>query len=169
MFERYNDRARRVIRLADAEARSMRHDAVGTEHLLVALIAEGEGVAFAALDALGVTLDAAREVVFRHHPDGNDAVAGHLPLTPHLKKVLELALREALNLSMNFIGTEHLLLGLVRDWAATGTGMLPALGISPEDARDKVLELLRGYARQERASLASCPAAGRGELAILGG
>lgn len=159
MFERYTDRARRVIVLADQEARNLHHGYVGTEHLLAGFLAEGEAVAFRALDALGVTLAMAREAVEKRSPAGDASPSAHLAFTPRLKKVLELGLREALLLGNNYIGTEHLLLGLVRDGECDGAMALADCGITEgdrgflSDVREKVLKLLGVYegARAETA------------------
>lgn len=156
LFDRYADRARRAVFLADQAAIGLGHEAVGTGHLLLGLIGEGGGVAFTALDALGVTTDAAKEAVLRRHP-GEDADPGRpRPFTPRLKKVMEFALREALLLGNNFIGTEHLLLGLIREGSDIGALALADCGVPDEDrgfsdvVRAKVLELLHGYAEAER-------------------
>ena len=145
MFERYTDRARRSVVLARTEAEIMHHPEVGTGHLLLGLMAEGGGVAWQALSALGLDLDDARTRVARM-PAAAGLLPPNPPFTSRCGKVLELALREALGLGCNYIGTEHLLLGLVREGQGTGASVLVALGVNPEDARSKVLELLHGYA-----------------------
>lgn len=151
MFERYTDRARRVVMLADKEARAMHHGYVGTEHLLIGFLAEGEAVAFKALDALGVTEEMAREAVLKLMPAGDVTPSGHLEFVPRLKKTLELGLREGLMLGCNYVGTEHLLLGMIRDEESIGSLALANCGIGEgdrgflSDVREKVLELLRGY------------------------
>jgi ATP-dependent Clp protease ATP-binding subunit ClpA len=156
MFERYTDRAKRAVELAQEGAADLGHDAVGTEHLLLGLIGEGGGVAFKALSELGVTTEAANEAVRRRHQAGDARPSGGLPYTPRLKKTLELALREAILLGHNFIATEHLLLGLAREGADTGAAALADCGIAHgdkgflADVRAKVLELLRGYAEAEK-------------------
>ena len=114
MFERFTDRARRVVVLAQEEARIINHNYIGTEHLLLGLIHEGEGVAAKAMERLGVSIDVVRERVVQIIGQGGAAPTGHIPFTPRAKKVLELSLREALQLGHNYIGTEHLLLGLIR-------------------------------------------------------
>jgi ATP-dependent Clp protease ATP-binding subunit ClpC len=119
MFERFTDRARRVVVLAQEEARMLNHNYIGTEHILLGLIHEGEGVAAKALESLGISLDAVREQVQEIIGQGQQAPSGHIPFTPRAKKVLELSLREALQLKHNYIGTEHILLGLLRE----GEGM----------------------------------------------
>ena len=153
MFDRYTDRARRVVALADQEAGLMMHDSVDTGHLLLGLLREGEAVAFRALDALGVTLETAREAVERRQACGDTHPTAAWPFTPRLKKVLELALREALQLGCNYVGTGHLLLGLIRDADnSEGAQALEDCGIGKghhgflADVRAKVLELLHGYA-----------------------
>jgi len=117
MFERFTDRARRVVVLAQEEARMLNHNYIGTEHILLGLIHEGEGVAAKALESLGISLDAVREQVQEIIGQGQQAPSGHIPFTPRAKKVLELSLREALQLGHNYIGTEHILLGLIREGA----------------------------------------------------
>ena len=115
MFERFTDRARRVVVLAQEEARLLNHNYIGTEHILLGLIHEGEGVAARALESLGINLDGVRHEVVEIIGQGEQAPSGHIPFTPRAKKVLELSLREALQLGHNYIGTEHILLGLIRE------------------------------------------------------
>src|ERR1700677_1627758 len=151
MFERYTDRARRVIVLAQQAARDLNHNWIGTEHLAIGLIGEGEGVAGQALIALGVTEAAVREAVVARIGIGQHEPCGHIPFTPRLKKACELALRESLQLGCNYIGTEYLLLGMLREGDGTGVRALEECGPTLGDMRAKVLELLRGYAEQEKA------------------
>ena len=143
MFERFTDRARRVIVLAQQEARLLGHGYIGTEHLLLGLLADGGGTAAQALESLGVTLDAAREQVREMVGEGQrpQTQPGHIPFTPPAKKVLELSLREAQNLGDDHIGTEHLLLGLVAEADDVGAQIVARLGASPRAIRDKVIEL----------------------------
>ena len=115
MFERFTDRARRVVVLAQEEARMLNHNYIGTEHILLGLNHEGEGVASKALESLGISLESVREQVQEIIGQGQQAPSGHIPFTPRAKKVLELSLREALQLGHNYIGTEHILLGLIRE------------------------------------------------------
>src|SRR6266545_2939552 len=115
MFERFTDRARRVVVLAQEEARMLNHNYIGTEHILLGLIHEGEGVAAKALESLGIALEGVRQQVEEIIGQGQHAPSGHIPFTPRAKKVLELSLREALQLGHNYIGTEHILLGLIRE------------------------------------------------------
>ncbi len=150
MFERYTDRARRVIVLAQDAARDMGHRDIGTGHLLIALIDEGGGVAYQALTALGITPERVREAVLARRAAGEFPADGHLPFTPSLKRALEGGLREAIMLGNGYIGTEHLLLGLIRDESCTGAVALAGCASLP-DVRAKVLELLRGYAAAETA------------------
>jgi ATP-dependent Clp protease ATP-binding subunit ClpA len=151
MFERYTDRAKRSVELAQHAAQGLCHDEVGTEHLFLGLLGEGGGVAFRALDALGVTAEAANEAVCRRHPAGDRAISGWLPYTSRFRKVQELALRVAIERGDNFIATEHLLLGLIRDEGGAGALALADCGVAEgdmgflADVRAKVLELLRGY------------------------
>lgn len=156
MFERFTDRARRSVELAQEFAAALGHDTVGTEHLLLGLVNEGGGVAFTALDALGVTVDTAGEAVRQRRPRRNGRTAGHIPFTPPFKKVLELALREALQLGCSYVGTEHLLLGLIREGEDIGALALADCGAADGDRgflaviRVKVLQLLHGYAEEGR-------------------
>ena len=128
MFERFTDRARRVVVLAQEEARMLDHNYIGTEHILLGLIHEGEGVAAKALESLGISLDAVREQVQEIIGQGQQAPSGHIPFTPRAKKVLELSLREALQLGHNYIGTEHILLGLIREGEGVAAQVLVKLG-----------------------------------------
>ena len=143
MFERFTDRARRVIVLAQQESRLLGHGYIGTEHLLLGLLADGGGTAAQALESLGVTLDAAREQVREMVGEGQrpQTQPGHIPFTPPAKKVLELSLREAQNLGDDHIGTEHLLLGLVAEADDVGAQIVARLGASRRAVRDKVIEL----------------------------
>src|SRR5665647_2271895 len=129
MFERFTDRARRVVVLAQEEARMLNHNYIGTEHILLGLIHEGEGVAAKALESLGISLDAVREQVQEIIGQGQQAPSGHIPFTPRAKKVLELSLREALQLGHNYIGTEHILLGLIREGEGVAAQVLVKLGV----------------------------------------
>lgn len=143
MFERFTDRARRVLVLAQEEARLMEHNFLGTEHLLIALLQEGEGVAAKALTDLGVDIVGVRALVGDAVVPGSPGTAsGAPPFTPRSKKVLELSLREALDLGHNYIGTEHLLLGLVREGEGVGAQVLMTSGLSPGEVRAKILELI---------------------------
>ncbi len=144
MFERYTDRARRVVVLAQEEARMFNHNYIGTEHLLLGLIHEGEGVAAQALKALGISLDGVRSQVEEIIGQGQQAPAGHIPFTPRGKKVLELSLREALQLGHNFIGTEHILLGLIREGEGVGAQVLVKLGAELVRTRQAVIGILQG-------------------------
>ena len=128
MFERFTDRARRVVVLAQDEARRLDHDYIGTEHLLLGLLHEGQGVAAQALDGLGVDLAEVRRRVEEIIGRGQHAPSGHIPFTPRAKKVLELSLREALDLGHDYIGTEHILLGIVREGQGVAAQVLAAHG-----------------------------------------
>ncbi|UYG16644.1 ATP-dependent Clp protease ATP-binding subunit [Brachybacterium huguangmaarense] len=160
MFERFTDRARRVVVLAQDEARLLNHNYIGTEHILLGLIHEAEGVGAKALEALGVTLEAAREQVRDIIGEGNQAPTGHIPFTPRAKKVLELSLREALQLGHNYIGTEHILLGLLREGEGTAVKVLTRLKAEPSAVRQEVIERLSGYQGKEPAT-AGGPAEGQ--------
>ena len=120
MFERFTDRARRVVVLAQEEARLLNHDYIGTEHILLGLVHEEQGVAARALTELGISLEAVRDEVRQTIGQGDSPPTGHIPFTPRAKKVLELSLREALALGHNYIGTEHILLGLLREGQGVG-------------------------------------------------
>jgi ATP-dependent Clp protease ATP-binding subunit ClpC len=143
MFERFTDRARRVVVLAQEEARTLNHGYIGTEHILLGLLREPQGVAARALEALGVSLTAARAEVEQMIGRGEGMPDGHIPFTPRAKKVLELSLREALTLEHNYIGTEHILLGLIREQEGVAAQALSKLGVGESQVRAKVLELLR--------------------------
>ena len=142
MFERFTDRARRVVVLAQEEARMLNHNYIGTEHVLLGLIHEGEGVAAKALESLGISLEAVRQQVEEIIGRGQSLVAGQVPFTPRAKKVLELSLREALALGHHYIGTEHLLLGLLREGEGVAAQVLAGLGADHARVRERVLGLL---------------------------
>jgi hypothetical protein len=142
MFERFTDRARRVVPLAQEEAKRLDHNYIGTEHLLLGLIREGEGVAAKALESLGISLDAVRQQVKEIIGRGQQAPSGHMPFTPRAKKVLELSLREALQLGHDYIGTEHLLLGLIREGDGVAAQVLIRLGADLNRVRQQIIALL---------------------------
>jgi ATP-dependent Clp protease ATP-binding subunit ClpC len=144
MFERFTDRARRVIVLAQQEARSLQHNYIGTEHLLLGLIRESDGVAAKALTAEGVTLDKARAQVISMIGKGTASPEGHIPFTPHARQVLELSLREALQLGHSYIGTEHILLGLIREGEGVGAQVLVKMGVDLSELRTTVIDMIRG-------------------------
>jgi len=152
MFERFTDRARRVVVLAQEEARMLNHNYIGTEHILLGLIHEGEGVAAKALESLGISLEAVRQQVEEIIGQGQQAPSGHIPFTPRAKKVLELSLREALQLGHNYIGTEHILLGLIREGEGVAAQVLVKLGADLNRVRQQVIQLLSGYQGKETAS-----------------
>jgi ATP-dependent Clp protease ATP-binding subunit ClpC len=145
VFERFTDRARRVVVLAQEEATMLNHNYIGTEHILLGLIHEGEGVAARALESLGVSLEQVRGDVEQIIGQGQSAPPGHIPFTPRAKKVLELSLREALQLGHNYIGTEHILLGLVREGEGVGAQVLLKRGATLDGVRTEVVSLLTGY------------------------
>src|SRR3712207_3017938 len=152
MFERFTDRARRVVVLAQEEARLLNHNYIGTEHILLGLIHEGEGVAAKALESLGISLEAVRAQVEEIIGQGQQAPSGHIPFTPRAKKVLELSLREALQLGHNYIGTEHILLGLIREGEGVAAQVLVKLGADLSRVRQQVIQLLSGYQGKESPS-----------------
>ncbi|MFI6499784.1 ATP-dependent Clp protease ATP-binding subunit [Nonomuraea typhae] len=152
MFERFTDRARRVVVLAQEEARMLNHNYIGTEHILLGLIHEGEGVAAKALESLGISLEGVRQQVEEIIGQGQSAPSGHIPFTPRAKKVLELSLREALQLGHNYIGTEHILLGLIREGEGVAAQVLVKLGADLNRVRQQVIQLLHGYQGKEPAA-----------------
>src|SRR5712672_3441907 len=155
MFERFTDRARRVVVLAQEEARMLNHNYIGTEHILLGLIHEGEGVAAKSLESLGISLEGVRSQVEEIIGQGQQAPSGHIPFTPRAKKVLELSLREALQLGHNYIGTEHILLGLIREGDGVAAQVLVKLGADLNRVRQQVIQLLHGYQGKEPATAAS--------------
>ncbi|MGB7982288.1 MAG: ATP-dependent Clp protease ATP-binding subunit [Candidatus Nanopelagicales bacterium] len=151
MFERFTDRARRVVVLAQEEARMLNHNYIGTEHILLGLIHEGEGVAAKALESMGISLESVRQQVEEIIGQGQQAPSGHIPFTPRAKKVLELSLREALQLGHNYIGTEHILLGLIREGEGVAAQVLVKLGADLTKVRQQVIQLLSGFQGKEPA------------------
>ncbi|AOS47800.1 ATP-dependent Clp protease ATP-binding subunit [Pauljensenia hongkongensis] len=147
MFERFTDRARRVVVLAQDEARGLKHNYIGTEHLLLGLITEGEGVAAKALETMGIKGDAVRKSVIEIIGEGEKPVEGHIPFTPRAKRVFELSLREALQLGHNYIGTEHLLLGLLKEGEGVAAQVLTKQGADLAQVRQTVIQMLSGYQR----------------------
>jgi ATP-dependent Clp protease ATP-binding subunit ClpC len=145
VFERFTDRARRVVVLAQEEARMLQHNYIGTEHILLGLVRERDGVAAKALASLNIGLDAVRREVEEIIGQGQAAPTGHIPFTPRAKKVLELSLREALQLGHNYIGTEHILLGLIREGEGVAAQVLQKLGADLNRVRQTVIQLLSGY------------------------
>src|ERR1700745_316404 len=152
MFERFTDRARRVVVLAQEEARMLNHNYIGTEHILLGLIHEGEGVAAKSLESLGISLEGVRSQVEEIIGQGQQAPSGHIPFTPRAKKVLELSLREALQLGHNYIGTEHILLGLIREGEGVAAQVLVRLGADLNRVRQQGLQLPPGYQGKEPAA-----------------
>jgi ATP-dependent Clp protease ATP-binding subunit ClpC len=166
MFERFTDRARRVVVLAQEEARMLNHNYIGTEHILLGLIHEGEGVAAKGLESLGISLEAVRAQVEEIIGQGQQAPSGHIPFTPRAKKVLELSLREALQLGHNYIGTEHILLGLIREGEGVAAQVLVKLGADLSRVRQQVIQLLSGYQGKE-AVAAGGPAEGQASTSLI--
>jgi ATP-dependent Clp protease ATP-binding subunit ClpC len=160
MFERFTDRARRVVVLAQEEARMLNHNYIGTEHILLGLIHEGEGVAAKALESLGISLEGVRQQVEEIIGQGQQAPSGHIPFTPRAKKVLELSLREALQLGHNYIGTEHILLGLIREGEGVAAQVLVKLGADLNRVRQQVIQLLSGYHGGKEPTAAGAGASG---------
>ncbi|MGB9012628.1 MAG: ATP-dependent Clp protease ATP-binding subunit [Aeromicrobium sp.] len=167
MFERFTDRARRVVVLAQEEARMLSHNYIGTEHILLGLIHEGEGVAAKALESLDISLEAVRGQVEDIIGQGQQAPSGHIPFTPRAKKVLELSLREALQLGHNYIGTEHILLGLIREGEGVAAQVLVKLGADLNRVRQQVITLVSGFQGKE-SEAANQPSEGpTGSSAVL--
>src|SRR4029079_13937207 len=148
MFERFSDRAGRVIVFAQEEARTLTHSYIGPEHILLGLIHEGEGVAAKSLENLGISLDAVRKAVQEIIGQGQQAPPGQIPFTPRAKEVLELSLREALQLGHTYIGTEHILLGLIREGEGVAANVLARLRAEPDRVRQQVIQLLSGGVRE---------------------
>src|SRR3982751_5088685 len=167
MFERFTDRARRVVVLAQEEARMLNHNYIGTEHILLGLIHEGEGVAAKALESLGISLEGVRQQVEEIIGQGQQAPSGHIPFTPRAKKVLELSLREALQLGHNYIGTEHILLGLIREGEGVAAQVLQKLGADLNRVRQQVIQLLSGYQGKEAQAAGTAPEAAPSSSLVL--
>ena len=155
MFERFTDRARRVVVLAQEEARMLNHNYIGTEHILLGLLHEGEGVAAKALESLEISLDAVRQQVEEIIGQGQHAPSGHIPFTPRAKKVLELTRREAERLGHNYIGTEHILLGLIREGDGVAAQVLVTLGADLKRVRQQVIQVMHGHPAKEPVSTRS--------------
>jgi ATP-dependent Clp protease ATP-binding subunit ClpC len=149
MFERFTDQARRVVVLAQEEARMLGHNYIGTEHLLLGLLAEGEGTAARALRSMEISLEVARVQVAEIIGEGTGQPTGHIPFTPRTKKVLELSLREAQRLGDSYIGTEHILLGLAREGEGVGAQVLERLGVSADRVQVQVLATIRTTPQEE--------------------
>ena len=152
MFERFTDRARRVVVLAQEEAKLLKHNYIGTEHILLGLIHEGEGIAAKALEGMDISLEQVRDQVTEIIGEGQQAPSGHIPFTPRAKKVLELSLREALQLGHTYIGTEHILLGLIREGEGVAAQVLVKLGADLPRVRQEVIKLISGYQGKEPAT-----------------
>jgi ATP-dependent Clp protease ATP-binding subunit ClpC len=148
MFERFTDRARRVVVLAQEEARMRNHSFIGAEQILLALIDEGDGTGVKALESLGISLDAVRQQVEEIIGQGQHAPSGHIPFTPRAKKVLELSLRESVQLGHDYMGTEHILLGLIRQGDGVAAQVLVKLGADLNRVRQQVIQLISGQQPQ---------------------
>ena len=148
MFERFTDRARRTVVLAQHEARELGHNYIGTEHILLGLVHEGAGVAVGALKSLDISLETVRQQVEEMIGRGQDEPSGHIPFTPRAKKVLELSLRESQQLGHRYIGTEHILLGLIREGEGVAAQVLAGLGADLDRVRAQVLRILADHARE---------------------
>jgi ATP-dependent Clp protease ATP-binding subunit ClpC len=157
LFERFTERARQVVVLAQDEARLLQHHYIGTEHILLGLLREEEGLAARVLGALGMTIDAARARVVALIGRGDEVTYGQMPFTPRAKKVLELSLREALSLGHEYIGTEHMLLGLVRENAGVASRVLYEFDVSARRAAEELAEALHGLSPEYAGSFATAP------------
>ena len=153
MFERFTDRARRVLVLAQEEAKGLHHNYIGTEHILLGLVHEGDGIAAKALESLGVTIDSLREEVVKLSEPSSGPTPNSPAFTVSAKKVLEYSLREALQLGHNYIGTEHMLLGLVREGEGTGSKVLMNLGIDLARVRSQVMQIVSSYEDREESAV----------------
>ena len=151
MFERFTDRGRRVVVYAQEEARALEHNYIGTEHILLGLVREGQGVGAKALESLGIGLETVRQRVEETIGHGQHAKTGHIPFTPPAKKALEQALRESQQLGHHYIGTEHILLGLIREGDGVAAQVLTALGADLDHVREQVTRLLAEYQRRKSA------------------
>ncbi len=167
MFERFTDRARRIVVLAQEEARMLNHNYIGTEHILLGMIHEGEGVAAKALESLGISLEGVRAQVEEIIGRGQQVPTGHIPFTDRGKKVMELSLREALQLGHNYIGTEHLLLGLIREGEGVAAQVLVKLGAELTRVRQQVIQLLSGYQGKATAEAQTTMSDDEGEKVTL--
>ncbi|HEY8703418.1 MAG TPA: Clp protease N-terminal domain-containing protein, partial [Gaiellaceae bacterium] len=160
MFERFTERARQVVVLAQDEARALKHNYIGTEHILLGLLREEEGLAARVLESLDITVEEVRAQVARIVGQGDEVTTGQIPFTPRAKKVLELSLREALQLGHNYIGTEHILLGLIREGEGVAAQVLVKLGADLNRVRQQVIQLLSGYQGKEPQGVGVGPAEG---------
>jgi ATP-dependent Clp protease ATP-binding subunit ClpC len=161
MFERFTEQARQVVVLAQEEARVLRHNYIGAEHLLLGLLREADGVAARVLGTLGVSLEEARGAVTRIVGEGDNESQGQIPLTPRAKKVLELALREALSLGHNYIGTEHILLGLIRESEGVEARIMSDLEVDADCVRQEVMRVLAGQKGHQPSGASNAAAEGR--------
>ena len=167
MFERFTDRARRVVVLAQEEARMLSHGYIGTEHLLLGLIHEGGGASGAALESLSITLDDARAQVVSIVPRGQEPLSGHIPFTPRAKKILELSLREALDLGHSSIGPEHILLGVVREGQGVANQVLATMGANGTWVRAEVMRFLQQGETETQTEAGTGAGAGAGEERVI--
>ena len=168
MFERFTERARQVVVLAQEEARTLKHNYIGTEHILLGLLREEEGLAARVLESLDITVERVRAQVVRIVGSGEEVTSGQIPFTPRAKKVLELALREALSLGHNYIGTEHILLGLVRENEGVAARILLDFDADSEKIRNEVIRMLSGPGGRRQGSGQGASAAGAGAGAAQG-
>src|ERR671914_788127 len=167
MFERFTERARQVVVLAQEEARTLKHNYIGTEHILLGLLREEEGLAARVLESLDITVERVRSQVVRIVGSGEEVTAGQIPFTPRAKKVLELALREALSLGHNYIGTEHILLGLVRENEGVAARILLDFDADSEKIRNEVIRMLSGPGGRQRAGAGAQQGEGKKSSKLL--
>jgi hypothetical protein len=157
MFERFTDRARRVVVMAQEEARLLNHNYIGTEHILLGIVSLGEGTGAKALQSLGIRLEAVRQQVEEIVGVGKRSQSGHIPFTPRAKKALEMSLRESLQLGQDYIGTEHILLGLLREGDGVAAQVLVRMGADLNRVRDQVIQLLAEHEGQEPRTVRARP------------
>jgi ATP-dependent Clp protease ATP-binding subunit ClpC len=157
VFERFTERARQVVVLAQDEARALKHNYIGTEHILLGLLREEEGLAARVLESLDITVEEVRAQVARIVGQGDEVTTGQIPFTPRAKKVLELALREALSLGHNYIGTEHILLGLVRENEGVAARILLDFDADAEKIRNEIIRMLSGPGRRQQGGPGGAP------------
>src|SRR3712207_1850487 len=167
MFERFTERARQVVVLAQEEARTLKHNYIGTEHILLGLLREEEGLAARVLESLDITVERVRAQVVRIVGSGEEVTSGQIPFTPRAKKVLELALREALSLGHNYIGTEHILLGLVRENEGVAARILLDFDADSEKIRNEVIRMLSGPGGRQRGGGQGTPGEGKKSSKLL--
>jgi ATP-dependent Clp protease ATP-binding subunit ClpC len=169
VFERFTERARQVVILAQEEARTLKHGYIGTEHVLLGLLREEEGIAARVLESMDITVERVREWIIKEIGAGEEPRSGQIPFTPRAKKIFELALREALSLGHNYIGTEHILLGLVRENQGVAARILNVNDLDSGNIHNEVIRLLSGLDRRVREGVVMSPASKKGWVVTIGG